>query len=59
MDISIKTIDGDRVFVDRFEDEVVWLSMQVRGGSAHTTMTLAQAKELMEALRAVIDHEVV
>lgn len=59
MDISIKTEDGDRVFVDRFDNDLVWLSMQVRGGSAHTTMTLAQAKELLDALQTIINHEVV
>jgi hypothetical protein len=58
MDTSIKTVDGDRVNVSQFDDGV-WLSIQVSGGSAYTTMTVAQAKELLEALQTIINHEVV
>lgn len=58
MEITIKTTYSDRVNVSDFDDGV-WLSIQVSGGSAYTTLTKEQAKELLEALQTVIDHEVV
>lgn len=44
------------VFVDQF-DEDVWLSIQVRNGSANCVMTKAQARKLIEALTQVVEAE--
>ena len=58
-EFSIKTEEA-RLFVDSWDDGGVWLSMQVRGGSAYTSMTREQAQELLKALTALVgDHEVV
>jgi len=54
MDISIKTSEGTRVNVDQFDDSV-WLSIQLSNGSAYTTMTVEQAKQLIAALQNVVD----
>jgi hypothetical protein len=53
LQVAIKT-DGVTVNVDKF-DEGVWLSLQLRRGSAHTTMTVEQAKQLIAALQNVVD----
>lgn len=52
----IETTERDEVvFVDKFDDGIVWLSLQVRGGGARTTLTTEQAKELIEALSRVVE----
>ncbi len=52
----IETTERDEVvFVDKFDDGVVWLSLQVRGGGARTTLTTEQAKQLIEALSRVVE----
>lgn len=52
----IETTERDEVvFVDKFDDGIVWLSVQVRGGGARTTLTTEQAKELIEALSRVVE----
>lgn len=52
---TINTTDrGECVFVDQFDDEAVWLSIQVRGGSAHVTLTNEQAATMVAALTAIL-----
>ena len=53
LEFSIKSRDGDRVFVDDHSEDGVWLSLSVRGGSAYTVMTKEQARELIAALEQV------
>lgn len=54
----IETTERDEVvFVDKFDDGIVWLSLQVRGGGARTTLTTEQAKQLIEALSRVVEAE--
>lgn len=54
----IETTERDEVvFVDKFDDGIVWLSVQVRGGGARTTLTTEQAKQLIEALSRVVEAE--
>ena len=54
----IETTERDEVvFVDKFDNGIVWLSVQVRGGGARTTMTTEQAKQLIEALSRVVEAE--
>ena len=52
---TIKTTErGECVFVDKFDDEAVWLSIQVRSGNAHVTLTNDQARQMMAALTAIL-----
>lgn len=52
---TIKTTErGECIFVDKFDDEAVWLSIQVRGGGAHVTMTNEQAAQMLAALTAIL-----
>lgn len=54
----IKTADGSTVFVDSWEDNGVWLSIQHRFGTAHTTFTNEQVKEMIAALQAAIKEQI-
>ena len=43
------------VFVDKYDDGEVWLSIQVAGGRAHCTLTTEQAKEMIAALTRIVE----
>jgi hypothetical protein len=47
--------NGRVVFVDKFDDDAVWLSIQVNGGNANTTMTFDQAKQMIAALTRIVE----
>lgn len=49
------TEHNEVVFVDKYDDGVVWLSIQVRGGGAHTTLTTDQAREMIAALTRIVE----
>ena len=53
----IKSADGSNVFVDSWDDNGVWLSIQHRFGTAHTTFTTEQVKEMIAALQAAIGEQ--
>ena len=56
--VSIDTTErGERVYVDKFDDGVVWLSVQVRGGNARVTLTNEQAKDMIAALIRIVDSQ--
>jgi len=42
------------VFVNRYDESLVWLSLYVKNGNVNTVMTKAQAKELIAALEKVV-----
>lgn len=48
--------EGDHIFVDEF-DNLVWLSVNVRGGHARVIISIAQAQEMIAALQKVIDAQ--
>lgn len=45
------------VFVDKYDDGEVWLSIQVASGRAHCVMTNEQAREMVVALARILDAE--
>jgi hypothetical protein len=52
----IKTNEDTRViYIDRYDDEFAWLSIQVSGGGASVTMTLDQAKRVIAGLTTVVE----
>lgn len=51
------TTSGEVVYVDKFDEDTVWLSIQVRGGSARCTLTKDQAKDMIAALIRIVDAE--
>ena len=53
--IMIKTRDGSRtIFLDRYNDDEVWLSIQIAGGGANTSMTLDEAKQMIAELTNLV-----
>ena len=54
----LSTTERDRVvFVDRYDDNEMWLSIQLPGGSANCTMTFEQAREMIAAMTRVLEAE--
>lgn len=54
----IETTERNRVvFVDRYDDNEMWLSIQLPGGSANCTMTFDQAREMIAAMTRVLEAE--
>lgn len=56
-DISFRihtTMEYQHIYVDKNDDDV-WLSVNVRGGHTHVTLTKEQAKEMIEALTRVVE----
>jgi hypothetical protein len=58
IDTGFYTEDGVRVSVSNWDDGGVWLSLQVRGGSAYAAMTRKEAEQLLAGLQAVLNAEV-
>jgi hypothetical protein len=53
--IMIKTREGQRtIFLDEYDDNQVWISIQVSGGCANTSMTIAQAKAMIAGLTTIV-----
>lgn len=44
------------IFIDETDGDV-WLSIQVHGGSAYTTLTKDKAQELIKALQHIVSLE--
>jgi hypothetical protein len=54
----LDTTERDRVvFVDRYDDNEVWLSIQISGGGANCTMTFEQAREMIASLNRILEAE--
>jgi hypothetical protein len=54
----LETTERDRVvFVDRYDDNEVWLSIQISGGGANCTMTFEQAREMIASLNRILEAE--
>jgi len=55
---QIKTTEAyQSVFIDRYDDGELWLSIQVAGGGAHCTLTFEQARQMAEAINRVLATE--
>jgi len=42
------------VFIDKYDDGEMWLSIQLAGGGAHCTLTFEQAREMIAAMTRVL-----
>lgn len=51
---QINAHENSHVFVNRYDEGVVWLSLYIRHGSISTLLTHEQAKELIAALQQVV-----
>jgi hypothetical protein len=53
----IHSEDGVRVSIDAWDEGGVWLSLQRRGASMHTTFTREEAEKIMIGLQAILAQE--
>lgn len=52
---QIKTTEAyQTVFIDKYDDGEMWLSIQLMGGGAHVTLTFEQAREMIAAMNRVL-----
>lgn len=51
----LTTQDYQHIYVDAADDDTVWLSVNVRGGHTHVTLTKEQAHQMIEALTKVLE----
>ena len=52
------TEHNECVFVDKYDDNELWLSIQINGGGARTVLTFEQAREMVAAINRVLGTEV-
>ena len=57
LEFLIKTHEGKHNVRVSPSDDGVWLSLGMSGCNAYTTMTLAEAKQLFEALKTIMEAE--
>jgi len=54
----LETRDQDRlVYVDKYDDNELWLSIQVKGGNANCVLSREQAVEMIAAIERVLAAE--
>jgi hypothetical protein len=45
------------IFVDKLEDNTVWINANVRDGGVRITLSMDQAKEMIAALTRIVEAE--
>ena len=58
IETTIYTEEGVRISVDEWDDGGVWLSLRNNGASLYTTMTRADAEQLLVGLQKILSKEV-
>jgi len=54
--VMIKTREGKRIIhIDEYTDKEIWISIQLAGGGASTSMTLEQAKVMIASLTSMVE----
>ena len=53
---QIKTTEPyEAVFINKYDDNELWLSIQMPGASARTVLSFDQAREMMAAIQRVLE----
>lgn len=58
IETTIYTEEGVRISVDEWDEGGVWLSLRNNGASLYTTMTRADAEQLLAGLQKILNKEV-
>lgn len=58
IETTVTTERGDRVTVCEWDEGGVWLHLQLRGCTAHTTLTRTEAEQILAGLQAILALEV-
>ena len=56
--LHICASENRAVFVDKFDDETVWLSIQTPGGSSNVTLTFKEARQVVAAINRIVEEVV-
>jgi hypothetical protein len=58
LEFAIKTHEGSHAIrISPHDEDGVWLSLSMSGCNAYTTLTLAEAKQLIHALTTIVEIE--
>ena len=57
-DITISCKNNERVSIDVWDEGGMWLFLQGRQASMSTTLTRAEAKQLVASMQLILDKEV-
>lgn len=57
LSVRIQTTDDEVLFVDKFDDDQLWISIQVRNGGARCVIERAEALKMLEAIKRVLEVE--
>ena len=58
IETTIYTENDVRVHIDEWDDGGVWLSLQGRGANMHTSLTRAEAEQMLKGLQTILAKEV-
>ena len=58
IETTVTTERGDRVTVCQWDEGGVWLHLQLRGCTAHTTLNRTEAEKILAGLQAILAQEV-
>ena len=58
LETTVTTERGDRITVCQWDDGGAWLHLQLRGCTAHTTLTRTEAEQILAGLQAILAQEV-
>lgn len=56
IETTIYLQDGERIYIDEYDDGGVWLSLQVSGARVYTTLTRDEATQLLIGLEAILNR---
>jgi hypothetical protein len=53
----ITTLDDEVLFVDKYDDDQLWISIQVRNGGARCVIGREEALKMLDAIKRVLEVE--
>jgi len=53
----INGTQNSHIFVDKLQDNTVWINANVRDGGVRITLSMDQAKEMIAALTRIVEAE--
>lgn len=56
IEFALDTAEGGRVFVDKYDDNELWMSIRNRSGGMNVTLTKKQTQDLIKALETIVEH---
>lgn len=57
LSVRIQTTDDEVLFVDKFDEGQLWISIQVRNGGARCVIERDEALKMLDAIKRVLEVE--